>query len=81
MSWNHRVMKDANSGEYIITEAYYDDEGNVVAWTDTDGKGHAPWGIDPEELRWVLEKMLQAYDLPILDEAEMLKEMEEKKNG
>ena len=70
-------MKDAKTGELIITEAYYDEEGNVVAWTDTDSRGHAPWGEDLAEIRWVIEHMLKACDLPVLDEAAMLKELEE----
>lgn len=77
MTWNHRVMKDAKTGELIITEAYYDEDGKVVAWTDTDSKGHAPWGENLEEIRWVIEHMLKACDLPVLDEAEMLRELEE----
>lgn len=78
MTWNHRVMKDANHGHLIIVECYYDNEGNVNGWTDTDGKGHSPWGEDLDEIRWVIERMLEACDKPVLDEAQMLKDLEER---
>lgn len=75
MSWNHRIMKDAKWGHLIVTECHYDDDGNIEGWTDTDGRGHSPWGEDLDGIRWSIEKMLLACDLPVLDEAELLKEM------
>lgn len=75
MTWNHRIIKDAKTGHFIITECYYDKDGNIEGWTDTEGQGHSPWGEDLDEIRWVLERMLRACELPVLDEAELLKNM------
>lgn len=75
MTWNHRIMRDAKSGDFIITECYYDKDGNIEGWTDTDGRGHAPWGTDLEDIYWSLESMSRARSLPVLDEAELLRDM------
>ena len=77
MSWNHRVVRRelpaAEAGaadathEYSIREAYYGLGGDPqsVSWT---ANPIAPYGESLEGLRWVLEKMLEALDKPILDE-------------
>lgn len=85
MSWNHRVMKTANpfGDEYVIAEVYYNeqDDGTEVieGWaigTD-DYRGMKPWGDSVEELHWVLQRMIEACDKPVLDEAELLARVEQ----
>lgn len=77
MTWNYRIIKDAKYGHYILTECYYGKDGEIEGWTDTEGKGHAPWGENPQEICKVLEMMLQACERPVLDEAELLRKFEE----
>lgn len=71
MYWNHRVFKTNNPHgvEYEIREVYYeDDTEDIIAYTE---KGHTPWGVDIDDLRWVLEHMLASLERPVIDEAEL----------
>lgn len=63
--WNHRVTRQKTRfGDwYAIREVYYDDQGNVTAWTEGE---MAPVGETVEELRADLERMLAALDEPVL---------------
>lgn len=69
MSWNYRVAEETHGGVkvYTIREFYY--IGDKTGWTATD---IAPYGETPEELKTDLERMLQAFDLPVvnIDEVE-----------
>ena len=66
MSWNYRVVKKADRlGNYFeIHEVYYDDNGNPNGWTEDAIK---PYGVDLDDLRWVLEHMVTALDKPVLE--------------
>lgn len=76
--------------EFVIAEVYYDCEhgckkkihkdSQIEGWvtggeTDNDAQGMRPWGGDVAELRDVLESMLTACDKPVLDEAELLRNL------
>ena len=63
MSWNYRVVKDGEF--YSIHEAYYN-KGNDKARSITE-TSVLPVGEDVKELRWILERMLEALDKPVLD--------------
>lgn len=67
MTWNHRVMKIENRGETFleIHEVYYDDQGRPNGYT-TDPI--AVTGETIDELRWVLNRMLECLDKDILTE-------------
>lgn len=79
MYWNHRVFKTNNphGDEYEIREVYYDEETDAI--TAYTGEGHAPWGVDMDDLRWVLEHMLASLDKPVIDEAELEAYFEERR--
>jgi hypothetical protein len=79
MSWNYRVVKNINKipellrksfpngGEfdifYTINDVYYDDNGDIV----NIGRKSPVMGEDIEELKWSLQKMLEACDKPVID--------------
>jgi hypothetical protein len=79
MSWNYRVVKNIHKvpvllqknnpdlGEfdvfYTINEVYYDDNGGIVSI----GRRSPVMGEDIEELKWSLQKMLEACDKPVID--------------
>ena len=65
MSWNYRVMKQVFDGDDFlqIHEVYYDKK-NKKSWTVN---GVTVAGESIEELRDVLNKMLEALDKEILD--------------
>lgn len=65
--WNYRLMRhtDAFGREYFaIHEAYYDDAGNVTAWTDDAA---SPMGETKDEVREELERMLRALEYPVVE--------------
>ena len=65
--WNYRVMRHTDAvgrTHYAIHEAYYNDVGEVTAWTDEPS---APFGETIEELREELERMLRALDYPVIE--------------
>jgi len=65
--WNYRLMRhiDAFGREYFaIHEAYYNDVGEVTAWTDDAA---SPMGQTMDEVRDDLEKMLRALDYPVVE--------------
>jgi hypothetical protein len=83
MSWNHRVVRHkieensilVNSGPndekpveywYGIHEAYYL-TGDVSGRPSITTNAIEPYGESPEELRKDLERMLRAFDKPVLD--------------
>ena len=78
--WNHRVIrtehkhKTANGDVwseawYTIHEVYYNEEGEIDCWTES---GVAPSGESIEEVREVLEWMLNATKKPVLVEVKKL---------
>lgn len=66
MTWNHRVLKhkDGEDNWYQIHEVYYDKEGNVDGYTKD---GASVGGNSLEELKWVLEKMLESIEKEIIE--------------
>jgi tRNA C32,U32 (ribose-2'-O)-methylase TrmJ len=65
--WNYRVMRHTDAvgrTHYAIHEAYYNDVGEVTAWTNEPS---APFGETIEELREELERMLRALDYPVIE--------------
>ena len=79
MGWNYRVMRhapDPSRGQheawYAIHEVYYrddsvDDRTADVSETKYTQEQVAMLGEDLDELRWMLAKMLEALDKPVLD--------------
>jgi hypothetical protein len=69
MSWNYRVIKNrpdtfmTERCMYTINDVYYDDNQDIV----NVGRESPVIGDDIEELKWVLQKMLQACDKPVID--------------
>ena len=63
--WNYRVMRNGKDDSvwYGIYEVYYDDDGEIYAWT---AEPQEPFGNTPEELRHSLGLMVLALDKPIL---------------
>lgn len=69
-TWNFRVLRrpapDADSGgAYHIHDVYYDDSGKIMMW------GEHPEeliGESADDLRALLVAMLEALDLPVLEE-------------
>ena len=61
MSWNFRVVKA--DGLYSIHDVYYDDNQSIV----NIGREAPVEGEDIEELKWALQKMLEACDKPVID--------------
>jgi hypothetical protein len=66
--WNHRVIQRDYDGEtfHEIVEAYYDDEGNMNGYTQDAIAPVSEEGV--EGLRWVLQRMLEALDKPVIVE-------------
>ena len=61
--WNYRIVKLEDEEFYILTEVYYDDNGNPFAWIEEEV------GIRGEELSELmpqLEHMKDAFTKPIL---------------
>ena len=56
MSWKYRVIKEGD--EYGICEYYVNEFTDGASWTGMV----TPVAMTKEELRWVLEKMLEAID-------------------
>ena len=79
MSWNYRVIRTVNKtpellrrnnpdvGEfdifYSIHDVYYDDNKDIA----NIGRESPVEGEDIEELKWILQKMLEACDKPVID--------------
>lgn len=68
--WNYRIMArseptggDDYESNFIVIEAYYDDDGTVVAWCDATPMGTG----DVESLATDLGYMLEACQQAVLD--------------
>ena len=68
--WNYRVI--ARDGECAIYEVYYDDEGNIEAFTENPV---CPMGESLDELCQDLEYYQRALKQPVLDYAELSKQV------
>ena len=69
-NWNYRVIKLSEDGKifYSITEAYYDDDGEIRAITASPA---SPMGEDIKELAEDVMMMAGALSLPIIDSTEV----------
>jgi hypothetical protein len=66
MSWNYRIT---NKNGYLgVHGVYYDEHGNI---TGMDQDPNAPRARNRDELRAMLELMLEALEKPILDYEEV----------
>lgn len=65
MSWNHRILAHEHKDEiYLqIHEVYYNEEGIPNGYTE---KGVSVGSEDIEGINWVLDKMKECADKPIL---------------
>lgn len=67
MKWNYRLMRhtDAFGREHLaLHEAYYNDAGEVTAWTEEPSH---PFGESLDEIRGDLDKMIRALDYPVIE--------------
>lgn len=70
MSWNYRVVKHCNeelelSDSFNIHEVYYDEQGLIDSMTvDPVGLPHSD---SVEDVRDILQKMLEATEKPVLN--------------
>ena len=67
MGWNYRVMRhrDAKGRTWLaVHEAFYDDQGEVTAWTD---EAVSLVAEDLEALRWDVEALTRALDYPVVE--------------
>lgn len=62
MSWNFRVVK--TDGLYSIHDVYYDENLEIM----NIGRESPVVGENIEDLKWALQKMLEACDEPIIGE-------------
>ena len=70
MTLNYRVFREICHGESVfsIVECYYNSEGKAQMRSDAQ----AAHGETPEELKKDLQRMLSAFDKPVLTEADFL---------
>ena len=76
--WNNRIIHHHDPKGpghfcdwYEIHEVFYNDNDKVESWTE-DGVG--PFGNTLEELRSSYDMMVEAFDLPMLEEDELEKQ-------
>ncbi len=80
MNWNHRILAHKKGEEtyFEIHEVYYNKEGKPYSYTE---KGVSIIGEDLEEVNWVLDKMKECVNKPILSADDFPKEYESKTVG
>lgn len=68
-TWNYRLYREqlGDTTEITIREVYYDASGRPSGVTQ---RGVGPVGESVEELREDMAKMMAAFDLPILTDAD-----------
>ena len=66
MIWDYRVMrnKQGKYGDYSIHEVFYDEKKKILGWTHDVSE---PVGDNVDELKVDLQRMLMAFDEPVLD--------------
>ena len=72
--WNHRLVKDVESGRLAIHEVYYDDDGVPMAQT-TDLQVE---GDTITEIRKRLEGMIKCLEEPVLDEQDIIPTLDDR---
>jgi len=67
MSWNHRVLKskDGDDDWFQIHRVYYDQYNKPNGWTK---KGVTVCGNSIDDLRFTLNKMLEALDKEVINQ-------------
>jgi hypothetical protein len=76
--WNYRVMRDGQSpdhpnlADFTIIEVYYDATDRYVGWV-----APKPSGDSENDLRADLEMMMEAFDKPVIDKADLPGDEEE----
>jgi hypothetical protein len=75
-TWNYRVVKRKHDrGQFeeeydcVIKEVYYNDDDTIFAMSK---EPDAAYGESPTELKRDLKMMLEAFDLPVLNEWEVV---------
>lgn len=65
MSWNHRVLahKDGKNWFFQIHEVYYNEKGKPISYT---ANGVSVGGETVKDINWVLDKMKECTNKPIL---------------
>ena len=65
MSWNYRILahKDGDDWFFQIHEVYYDEEGKAHSYT---ANGVSVGAESIEDINWVLDKMKECVNKPIL---------------
>jgi hypothetical protein len=65
MSWNHRILahKDGDDWYFQIHEVYYDEKGQPSSYTEN---GVSIGSENIEGISWVLDKMKECVNKPIL---------------
>ncbi len=78
MSWNHRLLahKDGEDYYYQIHEVYYDEKGKPNGYTE---RGISVGGDNLEGVNWVLDRMRECLNKPILSVDNFPKEHKESK--
>lgn len=66
MTWNYRICFRPSDREmgFNMHEVYYDEKGEVKLYTQRPCE---PWGNSPDELYECMKKMMDAFDLDVLD--------------
>lgn len=77
MSWNYRVIERARRGSddssFGIHEVYYDEQNRVTAWSENP---IAVTAESAEDLAEEMDLMREALAKPVLNEAELMREIE-----
>ena len=65
MNWNYRIIETEENGEIFLNihEVYYDKDGTPNGYTENPVTVN---GEVVEDLKWVLNKMIECLDKPIL---------------
>ena len=67
MTWNYRIMKrkiDQSNFEFGIYEVFYDQNGIIKGYTENS---LTPTTESPEDLKFELDRMKEAFDKEVLD--------------
>jgi hypothetical protein len=78
MYWDYRIIKHdtEKSGHLAVHEVYYDDKGNVEAWTEDPVD---LIGSNKTEIVTDVEYIVSDIKQPILNESELLQKLQNRK--
>lgn len=71
MTWTYRVFRDSN-GRYTVREVFYEPNGTLITYSKTPV---TLIGGSPEEVLQIMAWCQEAFDLPILVQAEIEQEL------